>query len=84
MRGNDALSALFPLLRLVCLWVGELAHHGQHQVDADDGGDEPSANDAEVQRRERWLERGGEGRDEDGTNPHPNGAREERDAQQRY
>ena len=55
MRGSNALSALFPLLRLVCLWVGELAHHGQHQVDADDSGDEPPTNDAEIQRRECWL-----------------------------
>ena len=49
MRGSNALSVLFPLLCLVCLWVGELAHHGQHQVDANDGSDEPPTNDAEVQ-----------------------------------
>lgn len=48
MQGSGALSVLFPLFCLVCLWVGELAHHGQHQVDADDGSNEPSTNDAEV------------------------------------
>ena len=55
----------FHLLCLVGVSSGKLIHHGQEQIDADDGGQQTSANDAEIGRGQGGVKCGRVYPDED-------------------